>query len=205
MVDVISVHISKTAGSAFHAVMNQVYRPEQIAYDYDDRPTDPTCPSNCNLTEWERRTEEFVRRLSPKVRILHGHFSAFKYKQFFPQARVITWLRHPVSRLISHYFYWKSLPPKEHVIHRALWERKLSFEEFAEIPHVQNIVARFYFRGFPLSKCAFVGIQEQYEQSLQELRQTLRWPRLKTRVVNENQHPGYREAVQALWADAAPG
>src|SRR5262245_49792666 len=98
MVDVISVHISKTAGSAFHSVLNQVYKPAQIAFDYDDRPTDPTCPSNCDPAAWERRAEQFARALGPKVRILHGHFQATKYLKHFPQARIITWLRHPVSR-----------------------------------------------------------------------------------------------------------
>ena len=41
--------------------------------------------------------------------LLQGHITASEYLEFLPEDhQVFTWLRHPLQRICSHYYYWKN-------------------------------------------------------------------------------------------------
>ncbi|MGK7895088.1 MAG: sulfotransferase family 2 domain-containing protein, partial [Xenococcus sp. (in: cyanobacteria)] len=90
---VISIHVPKTAGTTFKKVLRQVYHPEEIFFDYAHRGD---------------VRNKMLTNPKPGVKVIHGHFPANKYDSKFPDSRKILWLRDPIKRLISLYFFWKT-------------------------------------------------------------------------------------------------
>jgi hypothetical protein len=88
---------------------------------------------------------------SPPTACIHGHFLAAKYKNI-PDGRFCTWLRDPAERVVSRYHH--GLKAKERSA-----DSPLSLEQF------QNIYAR-YLQNMPLTEFDFVGITEDYDDSL---------------------------------------
>ena len=91
-VEIISVHLPKTAGSSFRKVLQQVYTKEGVFVD--------EYPNHSLKT-----TREIWENQNRKIKVIHGHFPLNKYARSFTNARKIIWLRNPVKRLISHFFY----------------------------------------------------------------------------------------------------
>lgn len=90
-VELISVHVHKTAGSTFgYKILPQIYSEENILYD------------NENLS-----LETLVERgkLTNANRVIHGHFAAQKYQDYFPRDKLVIWLKNPLIQLISVYFF----------------------------------------------------------------------------------------------------
>ncbi|MGB3513307.1 MAG: sulfotransferase family 2 domain-containing protein, partial [Microcoleaceae cyanobacterium] len=121
-IEIISVHVPKTAGTTFRDVLEQVYGVAGICVD--------------NQLQYPT--------IKPQFRVIHGHFPMIKYEGKFPQAKRIIWLRNPVERLISQYFYWKNLPlennPFNDPHHKLVIEQNLSIVEFAEMPEMRNLM-----------------------------------------------------------------
>lgn len=190
MVDIISVHVQKTAGTAFGKVLQQVYGSERILFDYEhaDQPADFVLQQGL---------------IKPEIQVIHGHFPARKYRELFPDARFVVWLRNPIYRFISAYFFLKNY--KDNFFsetHRYIVQENLNPLEVAELPEMQNIVARFFFKGVALAEMDFVGVQEFYGEDLAELGDKAGWTEFKNNVENINQHPNYCENVQVILNDS---
>lgn len=84
-VEIIFIHIPKTAGSSFRFALEDLYNLEEICRDYD------ASDSNLPLTE--------------QSKIISGHFHASKYRERFPNAKEILFLRDPLDRVLSNYFF----------------------------------------------------------------------------------------------------
>ena len=80
MIELVSIHIPKTAGSSFLKILLDNYGDDIFHY----RGEEP------NLSEFKA---------------IHGHFDAKKYLGLYPDSKWIAWVRHPVIRLISFYNY----------------------------------------------------------------------------------------------------
>ncbi len=184
MVELISVHIPKTAGTAFRHVLLNVYGVARVLDDYPpDRIYDPGTVIN------------------PKIAVIHGHFLPSKYHNLFPKAKRIVWLRHPLFRLISEYFFAKTIQDYNNVIHAQLLEKNLSILEFAKIPAMRNFLTR-HLTGMQLQEFDFVGIQEFYNQDLITLKNLMGWskysPTVKNTVKNSNRYQGYQKSLQEI-------
>lgn len=120
-------------------------------------------------------------RLAKNVTVAHGHFSPMLFHKYFreTEADFITWLRHPVERVISNYYYLVKRLEEELEEEKKglniLSKLQRSLEEYASAPLNQNRISKFLV-GRPLEDFAFVGIQEHYEEDLQRLAQLLDWP-----------------------------
>jgi hypothetical protein len=187
---ILSIHIPKTAGTSLFAFLKLVYLPEQIASD------------SVGLAP-----AVFVQQLSPATRIIHGHFHADKYDSWFPDSTCITWLRNPVSRLISHYYFWKEIllerqnpTAPDYPICKAVREGNATFRDFIEDPTMQNTI-KDYLGSRPLTKFAFVGIQEYFTEDLPVLCTLLNWPVMPAPRLNENPSRGYHKGVQEIYGD----
>nr|MDJ0681015.1 hypothetical protein [Xenococcaceae cyanobacterium MO_167.B52] len=75
MVEILSVHIPKTAGTAFWRVLTQVYNADDIYHDMGAKSCEPT--------------DSFLQ----KITVIHTHYSLKKYQGYFPNAKKIVWLR----------------------------------------------------------------------------------------------------------------
>ena len=184
-VELISVHVPKTAGKNFgYKILPQIYRPDEILYDYQ---------------ELSVKTLIDQGQLTNNIRAIHGHFPAVKYKDYFHQCQVVSWLRNPIMQLISAYFYWKV---KKDVFysneHKYVVENNLSFSEFIELKCTKNFVSNYFFKDIRLSEFTFVGIQEFFNEDLQSCMKTLENQVLEVQIFNKNEYPEYKEEVTKI-------
>jgi SAM-dependent methyltransferase len=187
VVELIVVHVPKTAGATFQFILNQVYGCEHIYYDY---------------LEGSRPRVYQPAEIPSEFRVIHGHFPIAKYDDFFPEAKRIIWLRHPVHLLVSLYFYWLHFPVinNNHTIVGKIQTSRMGIDEFAEQPEVRNILYQ-HTCGKNLSDFYFVGLQEFFQEDLAELKIMLGWKNFVNSYENLNPNPKYHEDIQKVFAN----
>lgn len=164
---IISVHIPKTGGTTFLDVLKA--SAQEILYlDYGDgnRPT--------GIFRNGKPIEEPFEAIGdieslPGRSVIHGHFHASKYFKQFPNAAFVTWLRDPVERLASHYFFWQRTPFMDDPLCNKVISEKMSLEEFARLDVLRNVHHKFLF-PITVERFSFVGITEEYGRSLELFR-----------------------------------
>ncbi len=183
---VISIHLPKTAGTTFKKVLRQIYHPEEIFFDYPHR--------------GDLRNKMLT---NPKlgVKVIHGHFPCHKYNSKFPEFKKIIWLRDPIKRLISLYFFWKTwqiLVESDAENLAPVKESSLTFIEFAAKPEMQNIIKSKFVQEEKLTDFYFVGIQEFFSEDLHELKAMLNWPEYELEAKNTNPYPEYKLLLEEV-------
>ena len=159
MPGIVSIHIPKTAGSSFRTLLGQIYG-DRLLLDYGGEVT--------GLDSAE---------------VVHGHFPATKYLGRFPDAKVITWLRHPVERVISYYYYWLRTERHGNPNHDYFLDNQLSLLEFARFTPLRREISS-YIEGFDPEQFFFVGIVECYERDVRKLARLLGWSEIP--AIREN-------------------
>ena len=126
------VHIPKTAGSSFATYLKQVESDvvRDIEKFWYDEYTDP--------------------KDYDKHKIIYGHFTTRKYMYLNPT--LITFLRNPVERVISQYFYNRKKECPD-----------CDILEYAKIPKYRNIMTK---QIVDLSYFDFIGLQDYFWGSL---------------------------------------
>src|SRR5882757_7508321 len=109
MLELISLHVPKCAGSALLEALKGIYGEENFYLDYEDQVIRPASPVNMDPEGYVRYFKTLREQKLAGKRVVHGHFYLPKYADLKDALR-ITVLRDPVDRLISHYFYWKITP-----------------------------------------------------------------------------------------------
>lgn len=102
-VELVSIHIPKTAGTSFRNILKQMYGEQQVIRIDITLPSEKTPFSS---------VQPSTERLPDEVRIIHGHFRFPDIAALYhldPDVPVITWLRDPVERVISNYFYLQKI------------------------------------------------------------------------------------------------
>lgn len=193
MVDIISIHIPKTAGTLFFDVLKNVYSEEKVFRDYSGK--NPFKPK-----ELDKVAHEF--------QVIHGHFRAKRYENHFPTAKRITWLRHPLFRFISFYYFWMNLPCDENAapLHKYAQQNNLSLLELAEHPVMKYDMMSSFVEGRALEDYSFIGIQEFFLEDLLELGEQLNWPQKILQHIgqlapNTNPEPHYLKYVNEVLSD----
>jgi hypothetical protein len=191
-VEVLSVHVPKTVGTAFRGVLESVYRADRVHMVYpkwiNQRPTEV-------LEEtWIADSLTLCRRTAGAPRAVHGHYLLTCYAETFPRAARIAWLRDPVDRIVSHYYWWRDpihLGPSASPLERAVNERRLDLIEFARSPMMRDqVTSRFL--GDPAGRgLTFIGIQERFDEDLERLRALMGWPAVRAPRANVNQNREY--------------
>lgn len=182
MVELISIHIGKTAGMSFRQVLTDVYRDENILWDY--------APYAYKKPD----------KLPQAVKAVHGHVSIQKYQGYFEDAKRITWLRHPVFRLFSEYHFAKKYKDPYNALAVKLVKEKLSFEAYIEQENARNIMSK-QIEGLELEDFFFVGIQEFYQEDLAYLEKLMDWGMHSIARENVNMDKRYRQALLKLYAN----
>jgi hypothetical protein len=195
MIELISVHIPKCAGTSFATVLAHIYGKGYLG-EHEDQPMDPAMPFQKNFAAWKEQQDR--KPAPPGIRCIHGHFWAGKYDKQAPNAKRITWLRNPIKRLISNYYFWMPKPELPHSLHKYVIENKLSLIEFAELPQLQNVMHNIFLRGHPVDRFEFVGIQEHFQEDLDWLCRSMKWPAQQMPEERRTLHKDYKpDAIDA--------
>jgi Sulfotransferase family len=147
---VISVHIPKCGGFSFQRVLLRIYGKKGVWLNYGPAISSPT-QARCDP-------------IPPGVRCIHGHFMSNAFDTCATPFELVTWLRHPVERVISNYYHFLRHPDQNPCC-RELFDKRLSLEQFAELDLMRNEMTR-YLAGKPVEAFRFIGILEEFEESL---------------------------------------
>jgi hypothetical protein len=164
---IISLHLPKTAGTSFFDALTRVYG-DQLMRDYNDIPLNrPVEERNRKALSDALHYEQQYRDPASKVACVHGHFLPVKYGLLpCESTQFITWMRHPVERLVSHYFFWLSAYNENAApLHKRVVEENWTLEDFAFSNEMRNVYDQFLF-AFPLHKFDFIGITEHFSDDL---------------------------------------
>ncbi len=146
---IISVHIPKCGGTSFRHVLRDIYG-ESLWLNYGAIFSQPQAAPGL---------------IPGGTRCIHGHFLGDAFDELVPRPRLVTWLRHPVERVVSNYYHFLRSPDPRDTCCRDLIEKGLSLEQFAELDWMRNEATR-YMAGKPVEAFEFVGILERFNDSL---------------------------------------
>lgn len=222
----IFIHIPKTAGSTLQQLIFHNYRDAERfvlgkASESDKREGKP----------FREIYSEQLQRIKAggddglaAVRVLFGHMDFGLHRYLKRDAQYATMIRHPVSRVVSHYRFVRRSPA--HYLHDRVVSEDISLEEYigmTKAKELDNGQVRNLFgesqRNIAFGSCArehlntalenidrhffFVGVQERFVDSVKELARITGWrvPELQARNVSdaepEEVPPGVAEEILA--------
>lgn len=124
------LHIHKTAGTSFISLLDQQYT------------TDEVCP-----LDWPYRQKIYQVKQNEllNAKFIRGHFSYDELKNnIHKMPRVMTFLREPVTRFISHFMHLRRSPGDPEGIHEQI--KNLSLAEFVHRPQLASTIANMSVR-----------------------------------------------------------
>jgi hypothetical protein len=145
----ISVHVPKCAGTSFRLLIDKLFG-SGVWHNYGI------------IVSKEQAKAELI---PDGTRIIHGHFLADAFDRVAPSRSLVTWVRHPVQRVVSNYYHFLRSPDMRDDCCRILHERKLGIRQFSDLEWMQNGISR-YLAGKPIDQFEFVGVSEQFPQSM---------------------------------------
>lgn len=155
---IISIHMPKAGGLTFRNHLEYIYGKKNVFHDYTHcgRPDYKNAPPPPYILDKLRRTN--------KTTVVHGHFLMKRYANI-PAAHFVCWMRDPIERLLSHYYYWLRAPDPDHPSCQKLVKEGLSVTELAEL--MPNMFTR-RFSPLDIDDFAFVGLADadKYTESL---------------------------------------
>lgn len=165
------IHIPKTAGTSLRVAMEQAYGC-RVLQDYGRSEQTSSC-----VLEHVYRNKDFdalSREIEARDTLfLAGHVSYETYRDLFPAERVITFVRHPVDRIVSEW---------HHV--RRNYNYDGSLQRFAQEPHNKNRQSQML-SGADFERIGFIGLSELYRDCLAALNARFGW-NLKYLEANTN-------------------
>lgn len=180
------IHIPKTAGTSFRWALEKQFGKSSVVWDYG--------PSSEHTSEIVRKhiyeevpnsgQEELIKEMSKQgSKILIGHVPLQKYAKYFKPENIIAFVRDPLIRNCSEYL---------HRVNNASFNG--SFSDFLKKPGFQNLQSRFLHGS---SASTFIGITEQYRESLRCLNRVFDWS-LKARKKNVARFSGGQKFAKNL-------
>jgi len=145
----VSIHIPKCAGTTFRHILEGIYGRRMWA----------------NYGAIFTREQARPDLVPPDTACIHGHFFADAFADLFPQGRLVTWVRHPVERVLSNYYFFLRHPEIPDGCCQALHRDRLTLRQFADLEWMRNESTR-YLAGKSFRDFAFVGVTEQFSRSL---------------------------------------
>ncbi|MBI5189987.1 MAG: hypothetical protein HZA22_04885 [Nitrospirae bacterium] len=187
---IISVHLPKTAGTSLMVSLEEHFGPSLLK-DFADYPINN--PAHLRNRHAHEQSVLNAGKDYAGINCIHGHFLPAKYLLLGEKRKTvfITWLRNPVERVLSHYYFWKNTysPLNPPPLHRRVVEEDWSLERFCLGPEVRNLYAQFMW-GFPLAYFDFVGITEFFAEDLAYFSHEFLGSTLAAKKTNVGQNKG---------------
>ena len=185
-IELVSLHIPKTAGTSFRNILKSVY---------GDRAVVRLDINNKGVTRLNQKI--YTEQQPPSAKVIHGHFVYGDIENRFdlpPHFKKITWLRNPVQRVVSNYYYLeailKTLLSEKRKNLNILSKMQRSLLEYAGDEINRNRQAKFL-KGIQLEDFDFVGIQEDFNEDLVEIAKVLNWSKYPE-PIHQNKTPTER-------------
>ena len=181
----VSIHIPKTAGTSLYKIICEVYDKKSVAR-LDYKPA----LQKLFVNEKEFNSEVFP----PNIEVVHGHINPNVLMDYFElgeDVKIITWLRDPVERIISDYYYLIQIIKENYNFDpynpKILDRMTKSLIEFARMEMEKNRMTRFLGRMKP-EDMFFVGTTENFDRDLKRLAQLLNWGSYTSVKVNKTKN-----------------
>ena len=199
-VELVSLHIPKTAGTSFRHILYQVYGEKRVT-----RLDMPLQKGGLYINGLEVASQT----LPVRTRVIHGHFTPATLFKAFPKVKevpLITWVRDPVERVISNYYYLEKRLREELDEEGKnldiLSKMQRSLGEYASHEVNRNRMSKFI-GSTPLERFDFIGVVERMESDLERLSQLLSWKdhsavRHNTTGTKRTVDPRVRERIRDL-------
>ena len=142
--------------------------------------------------------------------MVHGHINPRTLNRYFElddNVKIITWLRDPVERIISDYYYLRQIIDQNYNFdpyNPKILDRMIkSLIEFARMNKEQNRMSKIL-GNINLEDLYFVGTTENIERDLKHLTQLLNWDSYtlvsenKTKNKSTNIHQEVIEEIRFL-------
>lgn len=111
-------HLPKCAGSTLTSYLLKQY-PRRLTFQINGHQTHQSVRKFCDSPQDQRH----------QYSLIVGHFAHQTIDYARPDMLRATYLRHPVDRIVSHYYFVKSQP--HHYLHQAVMEQNMSLEDYA--------------------------------------------------------------------------
>lgn len=199
MPSIISVHVPKCGGVSFQRWLELALGEGRVIWDYGDGVVNPAAEMNQNPTGF--LAKHVAKTTLPAGYLaVHGHFWIEKYRSVEDAMR-ICFLRDPLQRTVSNYFYWRTADPREHQFHRRFLEEDWDIVQFARIPEMRYFYRDFYFRNAAIADFDFVGDIARYDSEIARLERLTNLTGTLP-VQNCNTFEKYAEKVDQIFSDA---
>lgn len=167
---IISVHMPKSGGASFRHLLENHFEESYLQdHDYPIHDSPKKRHRKVKLKQVFNKFSDNLFNKFKNVECIHGHFLPYKYDSFYETGEhtFVTWLRDPLERLTSHYYYWKEYHDKMEVqpLLKKFLKEEWTFEDFAFSEEVRNIYSLFLW-NFPVERFDFIGVTEYYGEDL---------------------------------------
>lgn len=196
---ILFLHIPKTGGTAVKEALIDQFKPSKVHLIY-------------GLDYFQQGVREFAQN---NKQLGIGHFGWEKeLVPLFEDAFKMTFLRHPVNRVISHYWHFQRSPHEG-----DQYLKEMTFEEFLETRFAQNWQTQKLGGGFydenisdvenfeealinVSQRFQFVGITERMQQSVEILNKELSLTIPKVKRKNVNPDKEHEKQMAEKYTDA---
>ncbi len=173
-VKLISIHIPKTAGTSFFHSLKKQYGSKKVVRIDSNK-------NRININKIPNKKAYVFK--NPTV--IHGHFTIDfiqDHLSILHKPPIITWLRDPVERVISNYFYLHKRLGEELNEEKKglniLAKMQRTLLEYAHDERNQNRMSKFL-SGTNLEDFFYIGLVENYNHDIKELGEKLNWNHLE--------------------------
>ena len=182
------VHVPKTAGTSFRKAAELYFARDKVHYDYGNNQPE----TSEKIREYVYQNQDFYRlKLFLKesdAKFFSGHVPVTRYAPLFVQQNVITFVRHPVDRVISEFYHFK-----------RHYSYKGELASFVQQPAFINRQLNML-QGIEPEMLGFIGISERYEESLALFNKlyNVNFPNLSLNLSSDKLSPRYQVEEDVL-------